>query len=72
MVSYIFSDEVYRNLYGKPKGKRVWKFGNRDGSQAVAVGTEEKPLSYREAQKQVVNELVKIGFPIYKTVYLLV
>lgn len=71
MINYVFSDEIYRNLYGKPKGKKVWKFGNRDGTEAVIVGTDEKPLTYKEAKKQAVNELIKMRFLIYKTVYLL-
>ena len=30
MINYVFSEEIYKKEYGKPKGKGAWTFGDRN------------------------------------------
>ena len=71
-IKYTFSEELYAEKYGKPKGKNVWYFGDRREEIAlIRVGNEEEPVSYSKAKKMAEERLTNIAFPIYKTVYLL-
>lgn len=71
MAEYVFSDATYRAVWGKPKGKDVWCFGDINGSVTVVAGSKEKPLSLSEAQRVAFKKLDDILYPYYKTVYLL-
>lgn len=67
---YVFSEEIYAAEHGKPKGKGAWVFGDRNKNVCIVVGSMEEPLTYRKAQEVACAVLVKMGYPIYKTVYL--
>ncbi len=70
MIHYIFSDEIYRAAYGRPKGKGIWLFGDRNKEFVITVGSEEQPLNYRTARKVACEALEKMKYPMYKTIYL--
>ena len=70
MLEYVFSEEIYNSVYGKPKGKDIWYFGDRNQTVLVSVGTKEKPIKYSVAKKEAIAELTKLQYPLYKTVYL--
>ncbi len=70
MMSYVFSEELYEKEMGKPKGKHVWTFGDRNKTFFITVGTEDYPLTYNKAKKVACTELEKLRYPMYKTIYL--
>lgn len=70
MLEYVFSEEIYKDVYGNPKGKDIWHFGDRNQTVLVTVGQEDKPIRYNAAKKEAVVELEKLHYPLYKTVYL--
>ena len=51
MVNYVFSEEIYKKEYGKPKGKGAWTFGDRNKTFVITVGSDEEPLTYEKAKK---------------------
>lgn len=70
MLEYVFSEEIYRGVYGKPKGKDIWYFGDRNRTVMVTIGSEDKLIKYKTAKKAAIAELEKLQYPLYKTVYL--
>lgn len=70
MINYVFSEEIYEERCGKPKGKGVWTFGDRNKTFVITVGSNEEPLTYSKAKKAACMELEKQRYPMYKTVYL--
>lgn len=70
MINYVFSEEIYIEERGKPKGKGVWTFGDRNKTFYIIVGSGEKPLTYSKAKKEACLELEKMRYPMYKTIYL--
>lgn len=70
MINYVFSEEIYIKEYGKPKGKNVWIFGDRNKTFTIIVGSKENPLSYTQAKKAACVELEQMRYPMYKTIYL--
>lgn len=71
-TNHVFSEELYVQKYGKPKGKNVWYFGDRYSENTVIrIGSEDEPVSYSKAKKLAEERLQREGYPIYKTVYLL-
>lgn len=70
MIKYTFSEEIYIEEWGKPKGKRVWTFGDRNKTFVITVGSDENPLDYNKAKKEACLELEKMRYPMYKTIYL--
>lgn len=69
MIAYVFSEELYVEENGKPKGKGKWTFGDRNKTVTFTVGVEI-PLTYEKAKKAVREELEKSRYPMYKTIYL--
>jgi hypothetical protein len=70
MINYVFSEEIYKKEYGKPKGKGAWTFGDRNKTFVITVGSDEEPLTYEKAKKAACLELEKQRYPMYKTIYL--
>jgi hypothetical protein len=71
-ANYVFSEEIWIAEYGlKPKGKRAWRFGDRNRNTVVTVGGKKSPVSYAKAKTLATALLRQSGFPIYRTVYLL-
>lgn len=71
MTEYVFDNELFLTENGKPKGKGVWCFGDRNGIVTVVVGTAETPVTYETAMKIAREKLDAVHFPQYKTAYLL-
>lgn len=69
-MNYVFTTELYTPVYGRPKGKNVWYFGDRNQTILVRAGSEESPVNYGKAKKIATERLQAEGFPMYKTVYL--
>lgn len=69
-MTYTFSEEIYEKQCGKPRGVGGWTFGDRNKTVTVIVGSEEKPLTYAQAKKAACEELAKMRYPMYKTIYL--
>jgi len=69
-AEFVFDDVLYREKHGRVKGKKAWCFGDKDGELSVIVG-EDKPVSYKQAVTLAKEKLSLIGYPVYKTVYLL-
>lgn len=71
MVNYVFSEELYRPVYGRPRGRNIWFFGDRNQVTIVRAGAEDDPIFYSKAKKIAQQKLMEEGYPFYKTVYLL-
>lgn len=71
-TSHIFSEELYIEKYGKPKGANVWFFGDKNECiTVIRIGSEDEPVTYAKAKKLAEKRLQEEGYPLYKTVYLL-
>lgn len=68
-MNYVFSEELYDEEYGKPKGKGRWTFGDRNKEFSITVG-DPVPLNYEKAKKAACELLKKDRYPMYKTIYL--
>jgi hypothetical protein len=69
-MNYVFSEEIYLKELGKPKGKGIWTFGDRNKTYELKVGSEAEPLTYSKAKKVASAELGKQRYLMYKTIYL--
>lgn len=69
-ATYVFSEEIYLKECGKPKGKGIWAFGDRNKTFLITVGSMDKPVTYQEAKKETSSLLAERRYPIYKTIYL--
>lgn len=71
-MTYVFSEEICIKEQGKikPGAVGVWTFGDRNKTFTVVAGSEEVPLTYAQAKAFACGELVKMAYPIYKTIYL--
>lgn len=69
-MNYVFSEEIYVKQLGKPKGKGVWVFGDRNKSFLISAGSSEFPITYDNAKKEVCLKLQEQRYPMYKTIYL--
>lgn len=71
-MTYVFSEELYIAEHGKlrTRQKGVWTFGDRNKTFSITIGSEEEPLTYKKAQEGACAVLIKMGYPMYKTIYL--
>lgn len=70
MMKHTFSEEIFADEYGRPRGKGIWIFGDRNKHMTVTIGSQDEPLDYRKARKLAAIEFEQRRFPIYKTIYL--
>lgn len=71
MINYVFSTELYRSKYGRPRGRNIWFFGDRNHNNIVRAGEEDNPIFYSKAKKIASQKLLEEGYPLHQTVYLL-
>lgn len=71
-MTYVFSEEICIKEQGKIKRRAVgiWTFGDRNKTFTVVAGSEDAPLTYEQAKTFACEGLVKMGYPMYKTIYL--
>lgn len=69
-MNYVFSEEIYAKQFGKPKGKGIWAFGDRNKTFLIKAGSNEDPITYDSAKKEVCRILEAQRYPTYKTIYL--